>query len=288
MAEGHTVEVFAPQAAHTRLTATIPCLKDVSVIDFSTNTSPTKLRAGVRAPIDWITRLPSLDAFNRVYCDNLPEILLVRPDAAIMAQFFWHQSIDGVSPEYVDLCESLLMRIQPVVLGCGRFAMDHVRTQPRFRTVRMVENPHLLSAARAHRVRTRSDLLISGGSTDEAEVVFRPIVNRLLETGFDSDGVVHVDARLIPANPPAWMQLARFDVRMFLSLKAAICRPGLGVVTDLLTVGIVPVPVYEAGNQEMIHNAAVLNSISTVRPRSTTDDASLGQALENVLKQFHR
>ena len=54
------------------------------------------------------------------------------------------------------------------------------------------------------------------------------------------------------------MVRADFSIKMYCRLKAAVCRPGLGVVTDLLTLGVQILPVFEAENNEMCHNARVL------------------------------
>ena len=45
---------------------------------------------------------------------------------------------------------------------------------------------------------------------------------------------------------------------MYAEITAAVCRPGFGVLTDLLTVGARPFVIHESTNAEMQHNARVL------------------------------
>lgn len=288
MNDGYSVTVFAPKVAHEKLTSIIPCLEAVHVVDFSTKTEILSLRSEVKSSLAWTSRLSNIDSFDRVYCDNLPEILMVRPDATLMAQFFWHEVLVGVSLEYVELCRSLLSVHNPEILGCQLFAMNHVRTQSGFKPVQMAKNPHLVSAQLAQRDRVRTDLLITGGSTDAADAEFQQIVASVINVGQIGGWSVHVEPRLLPKNPPAWMRPARFDVEMYLSLKAAICRPGLGVVTDLITVGVLPKPLYEAGNLEMIHNAGVLNAIRSQSAHLINENDSDTQILEMIFSKFRR
>lgn len=288
MNDGYSVTVFAPKVAHEKLTSIIPCLEAVHVVDFSTKTERLSLCSEVKSSLAWTSRLSNIDSFDRVYCDNLPEILMVRPDATLMAQFFWHEVLIGVSSEYVELCRSLLSVHNPEILGCQLFAMNHVRANPGFKPVQMAKNPHLVSARLAQRDRVRTDLLITGGSTDAADAEFRKIVASVINVGQIDDWSVHVDPRLLPEDPPTWMQPARFDVEMYLSLRAAICRPGLGVVTDLITSGVLPKPLYEAGNLEMIHNAGVLNAIRSQSAHLNKENDSDTQILETIFNEYNR
>ena len=285
---GYSVTVFAPGAAHEKLASAIPCLKAVRVVNFSTNTGRLSLRSEVKSSLAWTTKLSKIDSFDRVYCDNLPEILMIRPDATLMAQFFWHEVLSGVSPEYVDLCRSLLSAHKPEILGCQMFSMDHVRTLPGFRPVQMVRNPHLVSALKETRDRVRTDFLITGGTTDAADHEFRQVVSSVLSVGSIGYSSIYVEPHLLPKKPPPWMKPARFDVEMYLGLKAAICRPGLGVVTDLLTSGIVPKPLYEADNLEMVHNANVLNTLRKNVSHLTGERDSESQIFETIFNENGR
>lgn len=260
--QGQRVTLFAPRASVERVQRAMPYTNGLSVQDFMTRTTPSCIRQGLTEAVEWLERVPNLDNFENVICDNLPEILKLRPDAIILGQFFWHDVIKGAAIEYADYCEQLLALNKPEVIGCELFAMEAVRKQPGFRGVGLYKNPELVSTADATPLECRTDLLVTGGSTSTVRDKLILEVDSLIKSGNMPYGRVHVDPKLIPPNPPDWMTPANFSASMYCSLKDAVCRPGLGVVTDLLTVGVIPRAVFEQGNAEMEFNAKVLKKIA--------------------------
>ena len=63
----------------------------------------------------------------------------------------------------------------------------------------------------------------------------------------------------MPAGAPVWMKAATFNADMYKSLIAAICRPGVGTLTDCLWGGARVFCYFEAGNREMINNAEAVS-----------------------------
>ena len=262
--QGEQVTLFAPRAAIQRLRCTMTFPKDLTVCDFATHTTPEQIRYGLPKAVEWLRRLPSLDNFETVICDNLPEILAVRPDAIILAQFFWHDVIKGAASNYASYSEELLAQYKPTVIGCDLFAMEAVRRQPGFKPVGLYENPELVAASDATHSGQRTDLLVTGGTTSAVHKKLLRLLIELVEKGPGEYKHVHIDNELLPNNAPSWMIKADFSVEMYCKIKAAICRPGLGTITDLITVGAEIVPVYEESNEEMRHNANVLRTISAM------------------------
>jgi hypothetical protein len=258
---GDLVTIFAPRVSVERLQRAMPYTMGLNIHDFRTHTAPLRIKQGLPQAVEWLKHLPCLDGFDIVICDNLPEILALRPDAIISAQFFWHDVIEGASLEYADYCEHLLALYEPIVIGCRLFAMDAVRKQPRFRPVGLYKNPELIAAVEATPVEQRTDLLVTGGTTPAVRNQLQKFLDELSREGASSFKNVHVDPELLPANPPDWMVEADFTVNMYCRLKAAVCRPGLGVVTDLLTVGARIITVYEEGNREVKANSLVLKHL---------------------------
>lgn len=258
---GERVTLFAPRASVERLQRAVPSIAGLTVHDFATRTTPERVREGLPRVIQWLDRLPDLDGFDNVICDNLPEILARRPDAIISAQFFWHDVIEGASKEYAEYCEESLDRHKPTVIGCELFAMNAVRRQPGFKPVRLYQIPELVSAAEVTPMEQRTDLLVTGGTTPAVREQLEEIINNLLVNGPGAYRRVHVDPELLPKNAPDWMVRADFSVGMYCRLKAAICRPGLGVITDLMAVDAQITPLFEKRNAEMQHNADVIVKI---------------------------
>lgn len=252
------VTLFAPLASVERLQRVLPSTAGLKVHDFATHTRPERIREGLPGAVEWLDRLPDLDGFDTVICDNLPDILARRSDAILSAQFFWHDVVDEAAEDYVVYCEELLVRHKPVVIGSELFAMGAIRKQPGFKPVGLYKIPELVAAAETTPAEQKTDLLVTGGTTLAVREQLQQIIAELLENGPEPYRRVHVDPVLFPENAPLWMVKADFSVDMYCKLKAAVCRPGLGVLTDLLTVGALIFPVYEEGNAEMRHNAGTL------------------------------
>jgi hypothetical protein len=252
------VTVFAPVISVSRLQGVIPSLLNINISNFDTNTSSLSCKGSLSDAISWLDKLPCLDHYDIVICDNLPEILSLRPDAIISAQFFWHIAVANCSPEYYQYCEDLLYYHNPIIIGCRFFAMDSVRSRPNFQPANMYQIPELILAASQVDKRACSDLLITGGSTPTISLTLKSYIDQLLLHPPSLFTKVHVDSQLMPPAPPSWMIKADFTLDMYLQLSHAICRPGLGTITDLLTVNSLIMPIYEADNYEMKHNHATL------------------------------
>ena len=258
---GERVVLYAPIGKYNHLRRAILSISGLNVIDFSTNTSMTLMRQDVGKAIKWIYSLPQLDKYDSVICDNLPEILSIRPDAVLSANFFWHEVIPDVSEAYSLYCWDLLDRFRPTILGNELFAMDSVRSQTGYTVVGLYKNPELSALSSANQSIARNNLLVSCGSTTKARDQFEPIVSSLMNKGPRNYDKVLFDPVLMPSNRPSWLFEADYTSDMYSTLNAAICRPGLGVVTDLLTVGARIATVYEPDNLEMAHNAKVISTL---------------------------
>ena len=66
---------------------------------------------------------------------------------------------------------------------------------------------------------------------------------------------VWVEPRLLPPHAPTWMRPGTFDEAQLVRLSAAVCRAGVGTLTDCLWAGARVFGVWEAGNAEIAFNA---------------------------------
>lgn len=258
---GEQVLVFAPIQKVERLQLCSPSFASIKVHDFSTRTSPESVRRSFPEVVEWLYRLPSLDRFDTIICDNLVEILLLRSDSIISAQFFWHHVVKGANKHYSNFCDRLLADCNPTVLGCRLFSMDSVRALAGYEPVDLYKIPELAVAAKSSVTPQRADLLVTGGSTSAVRERMQAIVAEILYQGPKSFNRVHVDPQLLPSAFPSWMLPADFSINMYCHIKCAICRPGLGVITDLLTVGAYIYCVYEDDNKELSFNSNKLYDI---------------------------
>lgn len=256
--EGHQVTILSPMDKFQYLASKSTYTEGIKNIDFRTNTTPKKIMN--KNPEEWVKKLPNLTDQDQIYCDNLPEILMVYPNTKLRAQFFWHDVIEECDEKYKNLCDTLLKKHEPVISGCSLFAMKEVKIQKNFRATTLYKNPDLERYYNNHKVKKR-DLLITCGSTDAIDEFVIPWLNMIKETKPERYECVNVDERLIPKNSPNWIKKADFSSNMYCRILDAFIRPGLGTITDLLTVDVIPTPLLFESNREMIHNAQVLHAL---------------------------
>lgn len=256
------ITIFAPKKSVKKiLLSTGLKLEDIKIHNFLTKTDQNKFRKKLPIILNWLNRLPNLNKFDYIICDNLVEILSIYPNTILSAQFFWHDVIKNVSKEYKNFCEKLLLRYKPKVLGCKIFSMKKIRNLKRYQPIKPYYNPRLQKFVKQTSKKKYQDLLITGGSTKVLYKEMKKIVKFFLKKRPDKFRNIYVDPQLMPTNNPGWFLEADFSLEMYSNIKAAICRPGLGVLTDLLTIKAKIYPIYEKNNQEMKHNAKILKNI---------------------------
>ena len=74
--------------------------------------------------------------------------------------------------------------------------------------------------------------------------------------------------------PIPYIEVASYQPSMFYQTAITFCRPGLGIVSDLLSMNIPIIPIAESDNQEIIYNSTIINKIS-------------GPNRSQLLKQFN-
>ncbi|QNJ07691.1 hypothetical protein SynMINOS11_00204 [Synechococcus sp. Minos11] len=263
------ITLFAPLTCYQKLitSLSLPSFCSIQLIDFHTSTSLANFSVKSLNPSNWLSNLPSLQSFSSVYSDNLVDILSVRPDACITAQFFWHTIARDLNPYYFEYCTSLLQRHNPQIYGYELFSMPDVKSQSGFCPIPLAFNPALLSSHQSRSFHNRNNLLITGGSTPILQSSLKSIMTTLLYKGPFPFSTIYVDPPLLSdMHPlPSWLKPASFSIDMFCSLRAAICRPGLGILTDLISLGVKPFLLHERNNLEMLHNSSVMtsNNLST-------------------------
>jgi hypothetical protein len=255
---GAQVTLFAPVTAVGRVRSTLELdtRTEVEVVDFATETSPAALRAAAPRTVRWHERLPDLAGFDRVVADTLPEVLEHRPDAILVAQFLWHDVLEGIGAAARQRALELAGRAH-LVIGSAPFAMPTVRALPGFHEVGL----HVRATPVGSNERVGEDLLIAGGATDALRADLRELVVAIVRNGPGSFRRIHVDVELMPVDPPSWLRPAEHTSAMYDVLRAAVVRPGLGTVSELLARGARIHCVREPGNAELEHNARVVSDL---------------------------
>lgn len=255
---GYKVDIFAAKDKVKRFSGVVE--DGVTINNFSTGTSAEALTGEMKDIIKWTNSLGDMACYDIVVSDNLPEILRVRKDAVLSAQFFWHEVLEGVNEEYARECRYLLRKYRPTVVGDYIFTMDTIKNLPGYRSTELWFLDETNSRSRQWK-QERSDMLITGGSTAAIRKAIDKIGDYYALNRPKGVRIVWIDKESYRRSYPEYIRPALFDKNMFASLGAALCRPGLGVVTDLLAEGIVPLCIFERHNKEMVHNAECIRRI---------------------------
>ena len=73
------------------------------------------------------------------------------------------------------------------------------------------------------------------------------------------DFTLWVEPRILPREYPKWIKKASFSSDMFKRCKAAVIRPGIGTLSDVLAHYGRPFTFYNHNNYEMSYNASILS-----------------------------
>lgn len=243
--------MLAPETAVSRLSSRLGLQRGVIVMDFHTGTTVDKLRRGDGE--SWVKHLPGMDSFDLVVSDNLPEILEVRPDAVLCGSFLWHRVVENVDEGLFEYAERLLRANRPPMIVSSLFGSGDLYELTRVCPVGLcVAEPAPDPPIQG------DDLLISCGMSGELEDEFRNLVESLYSGLRPPFQTVWVEPRLMAEGAPDWMKPAEYDSGMYRGLKAAVCRPGVGTLTDCLWGGARVFCCCEPGNREITHNAAAV------------------------------
>lgn len=286
-ARGAAVTLFGEEDAFKVFLGRIPdFVGNLKLVDFRTHTSAAGFRDSAPETLRWIDRLPAMNAFDAVVSDNLPEILELRPNAILSGNFFWHDVLDDAPEDYRASCRALLETTKPRMIGSEIFAMPLPREATAFTGVGLF--------AYGESVRNRGEgLLIAAGLGGEAERKAEAMVARLSGQGRPEEfDCVYVDGSLLPDNPPGWMRRATFTPEMFGRLKAIVCRPGQGTLTDCYQFSEARIfAFYESGNLEMSHVAATLAALDIgedCRDAETALTAAIAYVGDGEKRDGHR
>ena len=183
---GVRVTLFAPTRALEKINRSVGVKDRFTTVDFDSSTSAEALRTGNPNSARWEHRLPPLDRFDLVLCDNLPEVLAVRPDAILSGNFLWHQALPDIAKEIRTRADSLLAAHRPTMITYGPFAAKELQNVTRClpvalsqdrRDVTNAERRALLISC-GHGLASRDETMclietVAEGPRPEVDMVFR-------------------------------------------------------------------------------------------------------------------
>lgn len=209
---------------------------------------PSLLQDGHFAALsDHLREVPAVHEADLVLSDNLAGVLSVRPDAVLAGSFLWSDVLEHRHPDhpsismFVEQERSLLERYRPPMLCVGDMAMSGVLSGTEAVACGWMCEPPI------QRTEPGTKVAVLGGRTGAADHILAAVGRQLLDRG-----------RAVVA--PAEMQLDgagafTFEDTAWADVAVAVCRPGMGTLTDCTRWDIPVVAVREAGNLELDHNA---------------------------------
>lgn len=195
-----------------------------------------------------------------VLSDNLVGVLSVRPDAVLMGSFLWSDVLGRAHPADREVARFVLHERELLARRAERAPMLCVAdlVMPAVRQLtRTVELPWFCERSRV------------GGGGRTAPLAPRTAPARVAVLG----GASRADDALLAALATSLARRAGLEVLVasalaketrlpvfepadgYDGLAAAVCRPGVGTLTDCVDAGVPGIMAYTDGNAEMEHNA---------------------------------
>ena len=287
---GHTVEIFGNKVGYENVVKAFK-LKNIPFRFIESNFSYNLkyFTNGFPEKFSIKQNFPDLDNYDFVLSDNILEVLEIRPDTILIAQFFWHEIIPKVNQEYKSKCRNLIQETSPIIFGDKYFSMRHIKESFNYVPVGLHALNLLKDRSYTEEKESRKNLLISGGNTQYAKNLFSRYIQYIIKNPITDVDIVFVDKNIMPSKFPSWIKEATFDQEMYKSLIACICRPGLGTITENIYYGVKVFTLFEDDNLEMIHNSIALKKLNLGENLLSID--SFNEQICNFIKnkgQIHK
>ena len=188
-----------------------------------------------------------------IVSDNHIAPLNVFNNVILMGSFIWHDLKKSSVIDYkmiVSLEKRILNTNKPQILCLRSMAMHNLskNTNPVFA-------PWFTEKHECRFSKKNSSVLITGGGTSLFDDILIQLSNCLLN--LDDKLVIHLDSKLFDkySFPKERVKLFSFKDEDFGKLKAIICRPGIGILTDCVKYNIPVIAVNDNSNLEISSNA---------------------------------
>jgi UDP:flavonoid glycosyltransferase YjiC (YdhE family) len=190
---------------------------------------------------------------NLIVSDNQIAPLNAFNNVILMGSFIWHDLIKSSVLDYkmiIALEKKILKAYEPKILCLRSMAMDNLskNTIPVFA-------PWFTEKYESRFSSKDNSVLITGGGTSLFDDVLIQILNYLLT--LDEQLIIHLDSKLFNkySSPNDRVKLFSFKDDDFCRLKAIICRPGIGILTDCVKYNIPVIALNDNSNLEISSNA---------------------------------
>lgn len=232
----------------------------------------------------WLARLESVPGLRHaklVVSDNLGMALAYREDAVLAGSFLWGEILqtacpaDAVVSEFVARELDLVAQVRPPMLCVGDVAMPAVVER-----TRAVPLGWMCEVVRPDPERSGlRRIAVLAGASGAADSVTGRLARSLAAAGYPVAAPSAV-VRRVPGTIPFG-----HGPEDFAALGAAVCRPGIGTVTECIAYGVPMVTFSEApSNPELAHNGRRLAELGVALDLGVNPEpADVRTAVEAVL-----
>tara|TARA_B100000963_G_C22576611_1_gene648743 strand:+ start:53 stop:1033 length:981 start_codon:yes stop_codon:yes gene_type:complete len=232
-------------------------LSSPNYLDFDSNTNIENLING--KALDWEYKIPSLKKYKVVVSDNLPDILSIREDAILSGSFLWHSSLKKINSKLKSKHEFLLSNKKPIMISSQLFTPKYLLKQTDLRKVGLYSFNKTINKKNNQ----KKNLLISFGSNGNPKK-FERFLNKIIKNNEITDffDKIWIEPSLYSNNLPKNCFKASYSKEMYNALNAAIIRPGIGTISDLLENKVNIIMYFEKNNLEMQENANTIKKLN--------------------------
>lgn len=206
-----------------------------------------------------------------LWSDNLLFPLKYRADTVVTGSFLWCENLKRTEESRQE--KELYLSRQPVVIGNKYFATPLIKSNPSFVGVGMIRD-----GGKPRPQKKKPYVLLSCGRTQKAREMFRRRIPRLLNVikNVSEKVRIFVEPEFYGAlNVQRIVHQADYSDAMYSACAAAVIRPGMGTVSDVLCARGRIFTFYEDGNFEVKHNARVLAELGVGQHSATVEESLL-------------
>lgn len=196
----------------------------------------------------WPKSIINSNKYEIVISDNLVEVLLYRPDAYLMGSFFWHYSIKNYESKFksnFQLLNKLIKDIKPTLFSPSFFTPEYMRDLCNHKSIGL----HCLK--KGTKFPKKKDLLVCCGLGGDCEDIYIKIIKNLINIKKKFFENIWIEPKLYNSSFPEYIKPATFTEEMYSTTLLAICRPGIGTISECIQHKIFSLLIYEDNNMEM-------------------------------------
>lgn len=203
---------------------------------------------------------PVLIQSNLIVSDNHVTPVTIFENVKLMGSFIWDDVVNFRNKDVnkiKDVEFFFLDKRKPEMYCLNDFAMPAVVEK-----TSSVQLPWFCERFEAKDKSEEKSILVTGGGTALTNAYLFNVTLNLLELGVHD--IIYLDSMLFELMSGISDKRIRkftFTDLDFFNLKAIVCRPGIGILTDCIKYGIPPIVIDDGFNLEISHNANTINRL---------------------------